>query len=98
MEEFLGRIALSKAGRDKGGRFAVIGRADDAHVWIADGETRKIARPKRKKLMHLAFEKSKVADIEAILALPGGTADAALRRALAHDRDNEGGIACPSQM
>jgi hypothetical protein len=96
MEEYLGRIALSKAGRDKGRRFAVVGRADDAHVLIADGETHKIAKPKKKKLMHLAFERSKVADIEAILALPGGTADAALRRAL--DHENEGGIACPSQM
>lgn len=96
MEEYLGRIALSKAGRDKGARFAVIGRADDAHVFIANGRNRMIAKPKKKKLMHLAFEKSKIADIEAILALPGGTADAALRRVL--ERENEGGIACPNQM
>ncbi len=96
MEDYIGRIARSKAGRDKGRRFAVIGRADEARVFIADGQTRKLARPKKKKLMHLAFENARVADIEAMLALPGGVADAALRKAL--DHENEGGIACPNQM
>ncbi|HWQ57755.1 MAG TPA: RNA-binding protein [Clostridia bacterium] len=94
--EYLGRIARSRAGRDKGGRFAVVGRADEAHVLIADGDAHKIAKPKKKKLMHLAFEKERVADIEALLALPGGVADAALRRAL--EQHEEGGIACPNQM
>jgi len=98
MEEYLGRIARSKAGRDKGGRFAVIGRADDAHVLIADGDVHKIAKPKRKKLMHLAFERAQIADIGEILARPGGTGDAALRKALNDDHENQGGIACPNQM
>ena len=88
MEEYLGRIALSKAGRDKGRRFAVVGRADDARVLVADGETHKIAKPKKKKLMHLAFENGRVDDIEKILSLPGGTADAALRKALRNDHEN----------
>lgn len=86
MEEYLGRIAHSKAGHDRGLRLAVIGWADDAHVLVADGDVRKIAKPKKKKLMHLAFEKARIADIEAILALPGGTADAALRRALDQEK------------
>ncbi len=98
MEEYLGRIARSKAGHDKGKRFAVIGMADEAHVLIADGDARKIAKPKRKKPMHLAFENATLADIGAILAQPGGTADAALRKALEHDHEHEGGIACPNQM
>lgn len=47
--ELLGRIVQSKAGRDKGRRFAVVAIEDDAHVRIADGDTRKIARAKKKK-------------------------------------------------
>ncbi|HOF99637.1 MAG: hypothetical protein BWY35_00929 [Firmicutes bacterium ADurb.Bin248] len=96
MEEYIGRIARSKAGRDKGGRFAIVGRADEAHVLIADGEAHRLAKPKKKKLMHLAFERARVEDIEALLALPGGVADAALRKALG--QKEEGGIACPNQM
>ena len=54
--ELLGRIVLSKAGRDKGRRFVVIAIEDDAHVRIADGGLRKIARAKKKKLKHLRIE------------------------------------------
>ncbi len=96
MEEYIGRIARSKAGRDRGGRFAVVGRADEAHVLIADGGVHKVAKPKKKKLMHLAFERARVEDIQALLALPGGVADSALRKALG--QREEGGIACPNQM
>lgn len=88
MQEYLGRIARSKAGRDKGGRFAVTAAFDDAHVLIADGAKHKLASPKKKKLMHLAFENGRIDDIEKILSLPGGTADAALRKALRNDHEN----------
>lgn len=90
MNETTGRIAVSKAGRDKGRRFAVISAADDGTVMVADGDTRKVDRPKKKKLMHLQFERARI-DVESVLASPGGTADAALRKALAkaaHEDDN----------
>lgn len=89
--ELLGRIVLSKAGRDKGRRFLVVAIEDDAHVRIADGETHKAAKPKKKKLKHLSFERASVENLEAMLAAPGNTADAALRKALArndHDTEN----------
>ena len=59
-DELLGRIVQSKAGRDKGRRFAVIAIEDEAHVRIADGDTRKIAHAKKKKLKHLSFERARV--------------------------------------
>ncbi|MBR0444112.1 MAG: KOW domain-containing RNA-binding protein [Clostridia bacterium] len=53
----LGRAVTSKAGRDKGRTFLIVGIADDNHVLLADGETRKLANPKKKKLKHLRIEK-----------------------------------------
>lgn len=85
--ELLGRIVQSKAGRDKGRRFAVVAIEDDAHVRIADGDTRKLARAKKKKLKHLSFERARIEDLESMLTATGNTADAALRKALAHDHE-----------
>lgn len=49
----IGQIVRSKAGRDKGRVFVVVGNADNMHVLIADGDLRKIEKPKKKKIKHL---------------------------------------------
>jgi ribosomal protein L14E/L6E/L27E len=49
----LGQVVRSKAGRDKGRVFVVVGRVDEQHVLIADGDLRKIEKPKKKKYKHL---------------------------------------------
>ncbi|ERM91002.1 KOW domain-containing RNA-binding protein [Caldanaerobacter subterraneus] len=49
----LGQIVRSKAGRDKGRIFVVVGKIDEQHVLIADGDLRKIEKPKKKKYKHL---------------------------------------------
>lgn len=53
MSDFkIGCAALSKAGRDKGRMFAVIA-LEGRFALIADGDLRKLDKPKRKKLMHM---------------------------------------------
>lgn len=54
MEIALGKVVYSKAGRDKGRSFIVTGIIDDIYVLISDGTLRKIDKPKRKKIKHLA--------------------------------------------
>ena len=49
----LGRIVRTRAGRDKGRYFVVVGVLDEDYVHIVDGELRKLANPKRKKCKHL---------------------------------------------
>ncbi|HHW58206.1 MAG TPA: RNA-binding protein [Clostridia bacterium] len=49
----IGQIVRSKAGRDKGRIFVIIGKVDEQHVLIVDGDLRKIERPKKKKFKHL---------------------------------------------
>lgn len=48
-----GQVVRSLAGRDKG-RFFVVLDVEENFAAIADGSLRPLARPKRKKLRHLA--------------------------------------------
>ena len=52
MEIAKSNIVRSDAGRDKGKFFYVID-TEDNYVLIADGKTRKLENPKRKKLKHV---------------------------------------------
>lgn len=49
----LGQIVSSKAGRDKDKLFVVVQIIDSKYVMIADGDLRKIEKPKKKKVKHL---------------------------------------------
>ena len=45
-------LVVSKAGRDKGQLFFVID-TDEQYVYLADGKSRKLEKPKRKKRKHV---------------------------------------------
>ena len=54
MNDLLGQLVVSLAGRDKGCVCVVVGKTDDeGYVLIADGRIRKVETPKKKKLKHL---------------------------------------------
>ncbi len=78
--DIIGSIVTSKAGRDKGRAFVVIAAEGDEFVMLADGETRKVSRPKKKKLKHLSFEEGRL-EAEA-LPEDARLADAAIRKGL----------------
>ena len=48
-----GRVVLSTQGRDEGRYFVVLEVIDEQFVLMADGLTRKLAHPKKKKVKHL---------------------------------------------
>lgn len=50
----VGDIVKSKAGRDAGRYFAVWEILDGMYVTIVDGDLRKLEKPKKKKIRHLA--------------------------------------------
>ncbi len=56
----LGTVVLSRAGRDAGRYFVVVGLVDTQYVLIADGELRKLGSPKKKKLKHLDTKPTKL--------------------------------------
>lgn len=47
-----GMLVYSKAGRDKGRLFVVLGIEND-FVYLSDGDTRRVDCPKKKKIKHI---------------------------------------------
>lgn len=82
MEIVEGSIVRSIAGRDKGSLFIVISREGD-YVYLANGELRKVDRPKRKKLKHLQGTKSVSEFVQNKLAAVGKVTNSEVRKALA---------------
>ena len=55
MDIELSDIVVSLNGRDKGKQFFVVAMIE-AYALLCDGKSRRIEKPKRKKLKHLRFE------------------------------------------
>lgn len=54
----IGRVVMSKRGKDKGAFYVVVGKDESSNrVCVADGKSRKIARPKKKNPRHLQLTK-----------------------------------------
>ena len=71
-----GSLVYSRAGRDKGSLFIVIDKEGD-WVYLADGNLRRVEKPKKKRLKHInKTNKSAEIDFENI-------SDSMLRKALA---------------
>ena len=49
----VGRVVISKAGRDRGRAFLVVGEVDDDFVMVANGALRKMDPQKKKRRKHL---------------------------------------------
>ena len=81
-EEALGALVRSKAGRDKGRSFTVVEVLDENHVRVADGDLRKLASPKKKKLRHLAVSGVWLPQVRAKLLSGAPLTDAELRKAI----------------
>ena len=81
-EPVIGRVCTSRAGHDKGRAFLIVGICDENHVLLSDGETRKLSRPKKKKLTHLHFEPQKAAEIAKMFEESKEILDADVRKAL----------------
>ena len=64
----LGSIVISKAGRDEGRMFLVVGEVDDDFVMVANGALRKMDRQKKKRRKHLKPTGRVVAEAKTRLA------------------------------
>jgi len=80
----IGRYCESRAGRDKGKTFIIVGLCEDhEHVFICDGKLRKLARPKKKKLMHLRVSLRGDDELRALLSSGKTVQDAQIRKSIA---------------
>ena len=82
MEVRVGTRVRSTAGRDKGVDFIVIA-VEGEYLSLADGDLRKVDRPKRKKLKHVQASADISEFIADKLAVTGKVTNAEVRKALA---------------
>lgn len=75
-------IVQSLAGHDTGDIFFVL-RTEGEFAYIADGKNRKCAKPKRKKMKHLAFAAAGTSPVAERIARGESVADSEVRKALA---------------
>ena len=54
-ELFVGSIVYSKAGRDRGKCYIIVRLDDKGYAYLANGEEKTVAAPKRKNVKHLDF-------------------------------------------
>lgn len=59
----IGRIVISKAGRDTGKTFIICDIIDENYVFLVDGNLRKLNNPKKKKIKHLDIKPVKIDSI-----------------------------------
>ncbi len=78
----IGRVVISAQGHDKGRWFLVVGLADERYVLIADGDTRKLEKPKKKQVKHLRTEPVIAQEALGEITAHAKTADSAIRKAL----------------
>jgi ribosomal protein L14E/L6E/L27E len=65
--EYVGKLAYSTSGRDKGKLFIILSIINKDYVYISDGELRPTEKPKKKKLKHLNITNDTAEDIKAVL-------------------------------
>ncbi|PRR83542.1 KOW domain-containing RNA-binding protein [Clostridium vincentii] len=53
--DLIGKVVLSKAGRDKNHLYVVIRQIDNEYVLLSNGITKTMGNPKKKKVKHLNF-------------------------------------------
>ncbi|MEF9863397.1 MAG: KOW domain-containing RNA-binding protein [Christensenellaceae bacterium] len=78
----VGRICISKMGRDKGKAFVIVSVMDDTYVMLADGMIRKLISPKKKKLKHVELKPLVLDTIKEKLENDKKVFDAEIRSAL----------------
>ena len=94
MEYSISDLVLATAGREKNGLFYVVG-TEDGYVLLADGRTRMLEHPKRKKIIHVRRVSRGGTNVAGKLARGEKVLNSELRRDLAvYRRDhsqNQGG-------
>ena len=78
-----GRAVVSRQGHDAGRAFLVVQVLDERTVLLADGQTRKLAHPKKKQTKHLKPAPLLAPEAFSAQLVRAGAADAAIRKALA---------------
>ena len=58
-----GTVVIARAGKEKGGFYAVVQVLDSRYVLIADGKHRPLEKPKKKNIAHLQRTNHNIGEI-----------------------------------
>ena len=81
-----GRVVISTQGHDAGRWYAVLSVLDERMVLLVDGETRRLAKPKKKQVKHLQALPLSI-QVEGRGESGGPLADSDIRKALKAQKD-----------
>lgn len=84
MSVTLGQVVISRAGRDAGKSFVIVNVIDNQFVEVADGDLRRLEKPKKKKIKHLNITDVTAEEILLKFKNSGKITNADIRKALAN--------------
>lgn len=87
----MGQLVRSTAGRDRGREFIVVDILDERTVFVADGDLRKVERPKKKNVRHVQKVNLIAEDIAVKLRDGGRVTNRDIRAAIEELVEREGG-------
>lgn len=87
--DYIGRVVLSKSGRDESRYFIIVDIINENYVYISDGDLRKLEKPKKKKIKHLIFTKHTSENIKNLLQEGDKVNNNAIRKYLQSMNSNE---------
>lgn len=88
-KSLIGRVVVSKAGRDADKQFVIVSVLNEQYVNICDGDLRKIENPKKKKIKHLKFTNVYLEEIVQLLTNGEKVNNSRIRKFLQSIDDNE---------
>ncbi|WP_035292499.1 KOW domain-containing RNA-binding protein [Clostridium sp. KNHs214] len=88
-KSFIGRVVISKAGRDADRKFIIVDVINHQYVNICDGDLRKIENPKKKKIKHLNLTNTFAGEITQLLANGDKVSNSKIKKFLQSIDDNE---------
>ncbi|WP_242865981.1 KOW domain-containing RNA-binding protein [Desnuesiella massiliensis] len=80
--DLVGNVVYSKAGRDEGNYYIIVGVVDSNYVLLADGKCKKIQKPKKKKIKHLQLTNEVAYDIKESVVNKSYDSDSKIRKFL----------------
>ncbi len=90
----LGQVVHSKVGRDAGREFIILDIINESYVLIADGDLRRMEKPKRKKLKHLEVTNDIIVTLSEKLNNKLKVTNSVIRKALTalhSEKEDQGG-------
>lgn len=80
--DLIGKVVLSKTGRDKNHLYVVIGHLSDRYVILSNGSTKTVQMPKQKNLKHISVLEDVNDEIKESIILKDRGTDLKIKRFL----------------